>query len=119
MFALTPQHRFWLYRQSCDMRKGFNGLSGIVRNELNSDPLNGDVFVFINRARTTMKLLVFDTDGYLLYHKRLAKGSFQQLPDQAGDNSLAATINYQRLQLLLRGVDLRHLKFRKRYANHA
>lgn len=121
MFALTPKHRFWLYQPSCDMRKGFNGLSGLVRNELQRDPLNGDVFVFINRARTIMKLLVFETDGYLLYHKRLALGRFQQLPRQLDDNelddnNLAADIDYQRLHLLLRGVDLQHIKLRKRYA---
>lgn len=45
MFALTPHHQFWLYRKNCDMRKGFNGLSGLVRNELKRDPLSGEVFV--------------------------------------------------------------------------
>jgi len=120
MFALTPQHRFLLYGPSCDMRKGFNGLSGLVRNELHRDPLSGEVFVFINRGRTTMKLLVFETDGYLLYHKRLASGRFQNIPPSSdptnSSTNAAKHIHYQQLHLLLRGLDLRHIKQRKRYA---
>jgi len=116
MFALTPRHRFYLYRQSCDMRKGFNGLSGLVRNETDFDPLSGDVFVFINRSRTTMKLLVFEGDGYLLYHKRLAAGSFQKQVDKALQSNTTVLIDYNQLHFLLRGVDLRHVKHRKRFS---
>jgi|TARA_B110000908_G_C10078075_1_gene368254 hypothetical protein len=120
MFALTPQHRFFLYRHWCDMRKGFDGLSGIVRNELNADPLSGDVFVFINRSRTTMKLLIFENDGYLLYHKRLEAGRFQNLVKNQTDDDIAAeVIDYHRLELLIQGVDLYHLKYRKRYKKRA
>lgn len=116
MFALTPQHRFFLYAQSCDMRKGFNGLSGIVRSELDADPLSGDVFVFINRSRTTMKLLLFDGDGYLLYHKRLAAGSFQRSSSQDHHDQLAVSIDYEQLHCLLRGIDFRSIKHRKRFS---
>lgn len=117
MFALTGHHRFFLYRHACDMRKGFDGLSGVVRNELDADSLSGDVFVFVNRSRTTMKLLVFESDGYLLYHKRLEAGrfqGFQGLSDNQTEDA-AAKIDYQRLQFLIRGVDLHYLKYRKRY----
>ena len=117
MFALTPQHRFFLYRHRCDMRKGFDGLSGIVRNELEADPLSGDVFVFINRSRTTMKLLIFENDGYLLYHKRLEAGRFQDFKNE--EKTDGEIIDYQRLQFLIRGVDLHHLKYRKRYKKRA
>jgi transposase len=116
MFALTPRHRFYLYQDSCDMRKGFNGLSGLVRNETDADPLSGDVFVFINRSRTTMKLLVFEGDGYLLYHKRLAAGSFQKQTDKLSSCDATALIDYNQLHFLLRGVDLRHIKHRKRFS---
>ena len=77
MFALTPQHRFFLYRHWCDMRKGFDGLSGIVRNELNADPLSGDVFVFINRSRTTMKLLIFENDVTSFVHHNIPQHKHQ------------------------------------------
>ena len=116
MFALTPRHRFFLYQQSCDMRKGFNGLSGLVRNETDEDPLSGDVFVFMNRSRTTMKLLVFEGDGYLLYHKRLAAGSFQKQTETILDEDAAIVIDYEQLHFLLKGIDIRHVKQRKRFA---
>lgn len=118
MFALTPQHRFFLYQQSCDMRKGFNGLSGLVRNELDADPLGGDVFIFINRSRTTMKLLVFEGDGYLLYHKRLAAGSFQKQSGNKRNAHGAIVIAYNELHLLLKGIDVRYIKQRKRFTLH-
>lgn len=110
MFALTERHRYYLYADACDMRKGFNGLSGLVRNELGADPLNGNVFVFINRSRQLMKLLVWDTDGYLLYTKRLEAGRFQ-----THLNKENAVINYQELHCLLRGIDLQSIKKRKRF----
>ena len=98
------------------MRKGFNGLSGLVRNETDADPLSGDVFVFINRSRTTMKLLVFEGDGYLLYHKRLAAGSFQKQVNTTLQINTTVLIDYNQLHFLLRGVDLRHVKHRKRFS---
>jgi transposase len=111
MFALTERHRYYLYAHVCDMRKGFNGLSGLVRNELNTDPLSGDVFIFINRSRQLMKLLVWDTDGYLLYTKRLEEGRFQDR-----SYSQSTTIDYQQLHFLLRGIDLKSIKKRKRFS---
>ena len=57
MLSLGSSHRYYLYRGVTDMRKGFDGLSGLVRNELGRDPLSGDVFVFVNRRRDRMKLL--------------------------------------------------------------
>ena len=108
--------RQFLYQQSCDLRKGFNGLSGLVRNETDKDPLSGDVFVFINRARTTMKLLVFEGDGYLLYHKRLAAGLFQKQHHTLKDEEAAIAIDYEQLHFLLKGIDIRHIKQRKRFA---
>ena len=58
------------------MRKGFDGLSALVSTALNRDPLSGDVFVFINRRRTHIKLLVWDRNGFVLFYKRLERGTF-------------------------------------------
>ena len=58
------------------MRKSFNGLSGLVKNELNREPASGDVFVFLNRNRTHLKLLHWERGGFVLYYKRLERGSF-------------------------------------------
>lgn len=110
MFALTPHHRFYLYSESCDMRKGINGLSGLIRNEMDGDPLSGDIYVFINRSRNLMKLLIFESDGYLLYNKRLSVGRFQNRKDGQ------VSISYQELQFMIRGVDLHTIKLRKRFS---
>lgn len=129
MFALTHQHRFYLYSEACDMRKGINGLSGLVRNEMEGNPLSGDVYVFINRSRNLMKLLIFEGDGYLLYSKRLSAGRFQNrrlttAVTQATDRATAQAeawdtellISYQELQFMIRGIDLYSIKRRKRFS---
>ena len=58
------------------MRKSFNGLSGLVNNELGREPTSGDVFIFLNRNRTHLKLLHWEAGGFVLYYKRLEQGSF-------------------------------------------
>ena len=67
MFALTAENKFHLYSQPTDMRKSFDSLSGLVLNNLDYDPDNGDVFIFINKSRDKIKLLHWQGSGYLLY----------------------------------------------------
>lgn len=76
MFSLSSSHQFYLYQSACDMRKSFDGLCGIVTNELNQVAHNGNVYVFINRRGTQMKLLHWESGGFVLYHKRLEQGTF-------------------------------------------
>lgn len=76
MFSLNSSNSYYLYRDACDMRKSFDGLTGLVRNELDRNPGSGDVFVFLNRSRTHIKLLHWESGGYVLYYKRLEKGTF-------------------------------------------
>ena len=65
MFGLTSATRIYLYSLPCDMRKSFDGLSGLVRQELGEDPLSGSLFVFCNRRRNMAKLLYWDRDGIM------------------------------------------------------
>lgn len=109
MFALTAQQNYFLYHQPTDMRKGFNGLSGLVRNELDKNPLSGDVFIFINRRRNRMKLLVWEDSGFVLYYKILEQGTFE-LPVNGGQ------ITWRDLVLILEGVQLGSIKKRKRFS---
>ena len=74
MLSLGSSHSYYLYRAACDMRKSFDSLSGLVRNELGRDPASGEVFVFINKRRTSVKLLHWERGGFVLYYKRLEKG---------------------------------------------
>jgi transposase len=99
------------------MRKSFNGLTGAVQNELKQDPLSAAIFIFLNRRRNQVKLLLWEGDGFSIYHKRLEKGSYE-LP--AGrDDQLAVTIEADQLLLLLKGISLRHIRRRKRYQHQA
>ncbi len=85
----------------------FDGLSGLVRRGLGCDPLSGDVFVFINRRRTHIKLLVWDRSGFALYYKRLEAGTFE-VPQ--GEH-----LPWHQLVLMLEGVSLKSARYRKRY----
>ena len=94
------------------MRKGFDGLSGLVRNELEQDPLSGDVFIFINRSRNRMKLLVWEENGFVLWYKRLEAGTFE-LPDTDASHGQIA---WQELVLILEGISLSKVHRRKRFS---
>ena len=77
MIGLTSHHKYYLYSEVCDMRKGFNGLSGIVRSKMKRSPLDGSVYMFINRRRDRLKMLVWESGGFMLYYKRLEQGTFE------------------------------------------
>jgi len=113
MFAVSSQARFFLYSEPTDMRKSFDGLSGIVINELNGNPLSGDVYIFINKRRDRLKLLVWDRNGFWLLYKRLEEGRFQKLIFK---DSKGTYLSYESLIMLLEGIDLHSVKRRKRYA---
>ena len=63
MFSLDGGLRYWLYSEPTDMRKSFHTLSGVVRNKIGGDPMNGDVYIFVNKRRNRIKLLHYETGG--------------------------------------------------------
>ena len=73
--------RIYAYTRPTDMRKGFDGLSGIVREEFQADPTDGSLFIFVNRRRYRMKLLHFSDVGYWMYYRLLESGTFEELSD--------------------------------------
>ena len=109
MFPVSSQSRFYLYGSPADMRKSFDGLSGLVTNQMKADPLNGSVYLFVNRVRNRLKMLVWDAGGFWLLCKRLEQGRFQ-LPE-AGQHEL----DYHTLLMLINGVDYTQIKRKKRY----
>jgi len=109
MLALAPTARIYLYRIPCDMRKSFDGLCGLVRSDMDADPLSGSFFIFLNRRRNLLKCLYWDRDGFALWYKRLEKGCFR-LPDRCASDG---RIDRLELTLLLEGVVAR--KVSKRY----
>ena len=113
MFALSSENRFHLYSQPTDMRKSFDGLSGVVQNKLGSNPCGGDVFIFINKRRDKIKLLHWQGAGFILYYKRLEKGTFE-LPRY--DASTASIIlDYTKLVMIIDGLSIKNIQKRKRY----
>jgi hypothetical protein len=113
MLGFGAHQRYYIYKEAVDMRKGYDGLSGLVRNELGADPLSGDLYIFFNLSRRTVKLLVWDRDGFVLYSKRLECGCYEQLSGIIeGKTQL---INYQHLIMLLSGISLIGLHQRPRY----
>ena len=113
MLHLSPQCRYYLYQGSCDMRKGFDSLSGIVSSQMQGDATGGAVFIFLNRRRNQVKLLHFEGDGFSLYHKRLERGTYE-LPT-AGPHTASLSITAQELLFILEGVSLQKVEFRPRY----
>lgn len=109
MLSLSPSNRYFLYRHQADMRKGFDGLSGLVREGLSKDPLSGDVFIFFNKRRTHVKLLLWERDGFSLYHKRLERGTYE-LPSTASEE-----LRSDELMLVLQGISLKSVRRRKRF----
>lgn len=113
LYGLSGQIRYYLYSPATDMRKGFDGLSGLVRNDLLRDPLSGDAFIFINRRRTLLKLLVWDQSGFVIYYKRLESGTFELPRRENGSKSVV--VSREELVMILEGISLEKVKRRKRY----
>lgn len=113
MFALSSVNSFHLYSQPTDMRKSFDGLSGLIRNNLGASPSNGDVFIFINRRRDKIKLLHWQGISFTLYYKRLENGTFEMPEYDSGAGSI--TLSYAQIVMLVDGLTIKNIQKRKRY----
>lgn len=113
MLTLPPTVRIYIAKQPVNMRKSFNGLAGVVREQLDLDPLSGHLFCFFNRRKTLMKLLFYDSTGFSIFYKRLAQGTFQ-LPDFHPEQ-LTTTVSPATLAMIFDGIDLSTIKQRHRY----
>ncbi len=111
MLSIPPSVAIFMYSEPTDMRKGFDGLSAIVRSEFKADPLDGSLFLFVNRRRDRLKILHWDGTGYWLYYKLLESGTFESIPSEGRCPRIDST----QLAMLLGGVSLVGAKRRKRY----
>jgi transposase len=112
MIGLTSHHSYYLYGKVCDMRKGFDGLSGLITSAMGMSPTDGSVYLFINRRRDRMKMLVWESGGFMLYYKRLESGRFEIPKDK--DNP-RIKLNWETLVLMMTGISLVQTKRKKRY----
>jgi transposase len=109
MFFPEGQIRVHLYGYPCDMRKSFPGLYALTRQGLGADPLSGDLFVFVSRRATQMKVLYFDRSGFCIWSKRLSAGRFLSDWSQIRTREM----DWTALKLMLEGIEPG--KQRKRY----
>jgi len=116
MFGLGPATRIYLGVEAVDMRKGFEGLYGLVRDQLGHDPLSGHLFLFTNKTRTRLKALVWDGSGLWVCAKRLEKGRFGW-PEAEGRYSVS--MRPEELAMLVSGLDLKQTRQRNWYRKSA
>ena len=99
MLQISPQVKIYLCQRPVDFRKGIDGLAGLCRNYLNHQPMDGGLFIFINRRKTAIKTLFYDGQGFWLCCKRLSVGRFRFFPK--GDHWHPISLTQAQLQVLL------------------
>jgi transposase len=104
MFGIGPATKIYLAIGATDMRKGFEGLYGLVRDRLQLEPLSGHVFLFCNKARNRTKVLFWDGSGLWICAKRLEKGRFSWPSDD--EQQARVTLSHEELALLLGGIEV-------------
>ena len=100
MITITPHMQIFVSLETVDFRKGIDGLAAVCRQKLSSDPFSGALFLFRNHKKSTLKILVYDGQGFWLCTKRLSKGKFHWWPDQITSNH-SIEIQAHELQTLL------------------
>jgi transposase len=117
VFGLGLATKIYVAVEAVDMRKGFEGLYGLVRDQLGADPLSGHLFLFSNRTRTRLKALVWDGSGLWICAKRLEKGRFRW--PEAKPQQRAITMRSEELAMLVNGLDLKQTRQRNWYRKSA
>ena len=115
MFSLNESNRYLVCLQGVDLRKGVDGLCGLIRY-LSLNPANGDVYVFLNKTRTTMKLLHWERGGFVIYYKRMERGRISHKIFIKGGVGFRS-FRWDELMLFMEGISPK-TKRRKRYNIH-
>ena len=116
MFGLGLATKIYIAVEAVDMRKGFEGLYGLVRDQLGQDPLSGHLFLFTNRSKTRLKALVWDGSGLWVCAKRLEKGRFRW-PEAGSTRSVV--MRPEELAMLVYGLDVAQARPRKNWLRRA
>jgi transposase len=114
VLTLPASVRIFVAAEPVDLRRGFDGLAAATRSLIRQDPLSGHLFVFLNRRRNRVKLLVWDRTGYLVVYKRLERGTFV-LPLSPRPGERHVELDAGDLGLMLEGIDLSEARRRKRW----
>jgi len=113
MFALTSSMCYFLCPHYVDMRRGIYSLYQLARSEMHRNPLSGEVFLFFGRSRNLVKILHWDNDGFVLYTKKLERGTFE-VPCFNPDNG-RYEMKWAMFVLIMEGVWVESAKYRKRF----
>lgn len=113
MFFPEDTVKIWLYAKPTDMRKSYDGLIGLAKNQLEENPLSGHLFVFFNRQRNRVKVLYFDRSGYCIWMKRLESGRFHFNAHKGQKQA----ISWTQLKLVLEGIQLENTTIKRRYVH--
>ena len=105
MILVPRSVRVYFATQPMNLRKSFEGLSNEIRHALGYDPLSGHVFVFLNRRRNQVKLIVWTRGGFTIVHKRLERGTFT-FPARVAESAKSIAIDVHELAMLLEGIEL-------------
>ena len=114
MIHLPASVRVYVCLTPCDMRRSFDGLHALVRDQLELDPFAGHLYLFASRRRDRLKILYWDRDGFAIWSKRLEEGTYA-IPS-AEPNTRRIEMTPEELSALLSGIDLSTATRRKRYA---
>jgi hypothetical protein len=112
MLTLTPHVKIYVHLPPTDMRKSFDGLTGLVRSVFQAEPRDGSWFLFFNHRRDRVKILAWEPDGFSIWYKRLEAGTFENL--RAVAEGLTREIDSTELALLLAGVSIQSAQRRRR-----
>jgi transposase len=111
MLSIAPPPTIYLHTGRTDMRKSFDGLSGIIRGTIGADPSDGSLFLFVNKRRDRIKALWWDGEGYVLWYKRLEGGTFETIASRNGEERVR--IDTTQLAMILGGVRLEDARRRR------
>ena len=114
MRGFPPASQIYLYSKPTDMRKSFDGLCGLITGRLKENPMSGDIYIFINKPRNRIKLLRWESGGFVLFYKRLEKGTFE-LPDERNPGN-SQRVTYSDLVMITTGISMKYARKRPRFS---
>lgn len=102
-----------MYTGITDFRKGYDGLFGMIKTIMECNPLNGDVYLFTNKRRNQLRMMVYDSGGLVLLCKRLERGTFEIIKSES--SSIKMNISWTQLMCIMQGIKLKSIRYRKRH----
>lgn len=116
MLSLSAAVRIHFAVEPCDMRRGFDALAAMVSEHLGEDPLSGHLFIFRSRRGDRVKILAWDRDGFVLWYKRLEKGTFRFVVPESARRAARVEISRRELAMALEGISELQVRKTPRYS---